>query len=292
GTGGGTGGTGTGGGTGGTGTGGTGTGGPTNMILISDQVGYPRIYKMPIAGGTETLIDTASWDPQTATVNRTQDTVVFAAITYTVQLYQMTITGGGLTAITDGSSDAMWPCFSADGLSILYTDDATGVPQLYVMPVGGGSPTQLTNLANGATMGRFSPNGTKIVFVSGATNDDVFIMNADGSGVTQLTSGAQDENQPCFSPDGTKIVWVKDMGGVAGVNGQLWEMSINGSGPFQLTTTLQDDEEPCYTPDGKGVLFSRASGSGRELYKIPPAGGAATRITNDGATASSPATGW
>jgi TolB protein len=247
---------------------------------------------MPDVGGSETEIDTGFNDPIHAALNFAGTTVAFSCLGFTFDIFSIGLSGGSPVLLSDGLSDALWPCFSPDGTQVLYTGTPDGIPQLYTMNSGGGGVIALTNQVDGAVQGKFNGAGTKIVFVSGSTNDDVFVMDSNGANIQQLTNNAAGESQPAFSPDGAKVVYVRDMGSGGNFNGQLWIMNADGTGQARLTTTLADDQEPSFTADGTAILFTRSTGGGsREIFRIPVGGGTAVALTSDGAVASSPSTG-
>ncbi|OJU62299.1 MAG: hypothetical protein BGO01_07290 [Armatimonadetes bacterium 55-13] len=208
------------------------------------------------------------------------------------QIFVMNANGSGLVQLTNDAWDSDHPCFSPDGSKILYTSSQDGTPQLYTMNVDGTSKTQLTNFIDGAWHGRYSPNGQKVVFTTGSFQDDVGIMNANGSGATLLAaSGTDDENEPTFSADSSKVIFVKTFDSGGDMVGQIMIVSATGGTATRLTTSLLDDREPVASLDGLYILFTRADGVGREVFRMTMAGASQTKITNEGGYTVSPSTG-
>jgi Tol biopolymer transport system component/DNA-binding winged helix-turn-helix (wHTH) protein len=90
--------------------------------------------------------------------------------------------------------------------------------------------------------------------------------------LTPLTGLADRTSQAAFSPDGTHVAFHRDSF-VPGNSG-IWIKQVGGEELVQLTTNV-GDHRPVWSPDGRSVAFSRLSGEGRGIYRVPARGGAA-----------------
>jgi Tol biopolymer transport system component/DNA-binding winged helix-turn-helix (wHTH) protein len=108
---------------------------------------------------------------------------------------------------------AVWPSFSPDGSSIIYSDFATGV--LWRARADASSPRQLTGSGLSVSFPRWSPDG-KIIAFAGHLHDEetnTFIIAAGGSDPQILASGTHGLRDPDWSPDGTGLAVTRPLPG-------------------------------------------------------------------------------
>ena len=129
---------------------------------------------------------------------------------------------------------------------------------------------------------KISPDGSAIAF---CYKGDVWTVPAAGGTATRLTSAPSYEANPVWSPDGSQIAFATDRNG----NMDVYIVDAKGGAPRRLTYNSASEIPEAFTPDGKQVLFSAAiqdpaasalfpSGRMTELYAVPAAGGATTRV--------------
>ena len=141
--------------------------------------------------------------------------------------------------------------------------------------------------------------GDRVVFESHPldveTDGVITTYKTDGSEpYAALTAAGEDCRQPNWSPTGELILYQKF------ANGQwdIWVMNQDGSGKRQVTTGAGDKTDASFSPDGQWIVYSSDQGGldNANLFIIPVAGGAATRLTfadgYDGAPSWSPDGRW
>lgn len=64
--------------------------------------------------------------------------------------------------------------------------------------------------------------------------------------------------------------------------GDIWRANISGGAAQRLTTHAGEESNPAISPDGKSVAFTARYEGPAEVYVMPIAGGAPTRLTFDG----------
>ena len=176
------------------------------------------------------------------------------------------------------------PAQSPDGTRIAFTSRRDLNPEIYVMDAGGGAPRNLTFHEAWDEAPAWSPDGQRIAFVSDRNgeveefgglrlNTDLFVMNADGSGVEQVTSDplSRSAEEPAWSPDGSSIAFRKD--------GGIFVLELSSGEAQELT---DDGWAPSWSPDGRWIAFMRTvEFEESHVWKMPVAGGEATRLTLD-----------
>ncbi|MDE6269885.1 MAG: peptidase S41, partial [Muribaculaceae bacterium] len=129
---------------------------------------------------------------------------------------------------------------------------------------------------------KISPDGSKIAF---CYKGDIWTVPTAGGMATRLTSTPSYEANPVWSPDGRTIAFAGDAHG----NMDVYAVDATGGAPRRLTYNSASEIPETFTPDGVSVLFSAAiqdpaasalfpSGRMTELYAVPAAGGATTRV--------------
>jgi Tol biopolymer transport system component len=165
--------------------------------------------------------------------------------------------GTGLEALTDGTTNAGYPSYSADGQRIVYRvwgKDALG---LRILDLQGRTTqvltTQLDNLPG------WSPDGSKILFTRKVDDEnyDVFTIKPDGTDLRRLTTHRANDGHAVWTADG-RIMWSSGFYGFRDEAalydntfqpyGQIWIMNADGSAKRMLTDSPWEDSMPLYIP--------------------------------------------
>jgi Tol biopolymer transport system component/DNA-binding winged helix-turn-helix (wHTH) protein len=129
---------------------------------------------------------------------------------------------------------------------------------------------------------RFSPDGRRLAFASMRSTDTFRIWTAasDGSGAQQATFGPGfQQGSPWWSPDGRRIAFdafTDDW------HTHIWTMDIDAGTPQPLTTDPGDQNVPYWSRDGRWIYFSADRGTGRDIWRVPAAGGLSHPVTRGG----------
>ncbi len=92
-----------------------------------------------------------------------------------------------------------------------------------------------------------------------------------------LTSYPGDEVDPYFSPDGNQVAFA--WSGAMSDNLDIYVKTPGPGAPLRLTTDPGADRFPAWAPDAKWIYFLRfPDGDRTYLYRVPPTGGAESRI--------------
>jgi len=144
---------------------------------------------------------------------------------------------------------------------------------------------QVANTADEAQWLRYpdlSPDGGTIVF---SYQGDLWKVPSSGGTATLLTTHEAYDGNPVWSRDGKTIAFSSDRHG----NHDVFVMPATGGMATRLTFHSADETPSDFTPDGQAIIFSASrqddarnqqfpSGGLNELYRVPVAGGRATRI--------------
>ena len=131
----------------------------------------------------------------------------------------------------------------------------------------------------------WSPDGTLLAFVAARHDErdstltkDVWVCAPDGSGLRRVTATDLAVAAPRFTPDGAALCF---LGAAAGPEGRhlvarnfgLWQVPLSGGAARRLTDEERFNLVAPYVPTADGVLAIAENRGGRNLLRVPYAGG-------------------
>ena len=177
-----------------------------------------------------------------------------------------------ITSVSDAVD--LWPCFSPDGQTVLFSrsSDQGRTWSLYVVGSGGGAPREFAAvpLPVSGTRPSWSRANDVIAFTgeSAEGTATLWLINADGSVPRRVESAGLSENvyYPSWYPNGKRLVVVDFAGGEGGV---LKVVDIQRKLAVPLTTR---DEVlagmPRVAPDGNTIVFAGQSNRGQSYDQM------------------------
>ncbi len=192
------------------------------------------------------------------------------------EVYLADYDGANQRRVTVNRSLNVFPVWSTDGRSIIYTSYRRGYPDLFVSNIYQGTLEQPTRDQGHNWLSASSPDGTRVAFVSNRTgNPEIFVMNRDGRGVRQLTNHPMIDSTPTWSPTGNQIAFTSDRGG----SPQIYVMSDEGLNLRRLTFESYCDR-PTWSPAPYNeIAYSSRSGPGFDIKILDLATGEPRAVT-------------
>jgi Tol biopolymer transport system component/DNA-binding winged helix-turn-helix (wHTH) protein len=122
---------------------------------------------------------------------------------------------------------------------------------------------------------QYSPDGKHVAFDTTRSGTwSVWLADTDGSNLIQISQTGI-AGYPRWSPDSRKIAF--EMTGPSGHLG-VYTVDISDRVPTKLKTNIRESSHPFWSHDGKWIYFRGYEGVGRQLYRCPAGGGAATLL--------------
>lgn len=192
------------------------------------------------------------------------------------ELYRIDVDGTNPTRLTHDASIVLFPRWSPDGKSILFTSYRQENPDLFVMRADGTGIRPVSARQGLNTTAAWSPNGEVIaVTLSMGGAPDLYLLTPQGRIIRRLTWQEGIDTSPSFSPDGQKIVFVSDYPGYP----QLYVIDIDGTDLRRLTYAGWCDA-PVWSPRGDWIAFAKQEGGNPfNIYLVDPATGLERQLT-------------
>jgi len=189
-----------------------------------------------------------------------------------------------LTQLTAGVQDALKPCYSPDGRSLLFlsqTPDRPGTLDLFLMPAGGGDPLRLTTgAAASGDIPVFTADGSHIAFSrfrsgeDGSRLPDLWIVSRFGGEARVFIGGASGAG---FSGDGEWVAYTKH----TGARSPLWLSRVAALDGHREIAEL--GFVPRWSPGDLWIAYTTSDPQGGlgHLWVVSPATGERRRLTEE-----------
>jgi Tol biopolymer transport system component len=240
---------------------------------------------VPAGGGTVTIVRTGSNPPVQGLppgggndISPDGKRVVFAGFPRegksVVGLWTMPLEGGQPVQLTKPvNAQDRFPCWTADGKSVLFIRDAPSSANIYAVPAEGGEPRLITSDSDKVCWGGIasSPDGKWVAYFA---QDQISKVNAYGDTIKikPLSGGeakivakvnhAGGHEEISWSPDGKRLAY--------NAGYKLWVTSVDGGAtPMEIRTGLTEASAHLHvdwSPDGNKIAFTHVRGGERELW--------------------------
>jgi len=217
--------------------------GGNQIAFISDRGGKPELYVMESDGVNQHKIldnnlmaGSPNWSPDGAHIlftlseNETQEEF---------QICLIHPDGSGFQLLED-AGEGTGPVWTADGKSILFSSNRSGIFQIYSMDPDGNNLVQLTNSETHKTNPKPSPDGSLIAYTEPARTiypARLRIISNNGTSDRILSDLSNSREHPCWSADSQTLFFQSSRFG----NSEIY--SVNVSDRFLTNISRNQDED-------------------------------------------------
>jgi TolB protein len=202
------------------------------------------------------------------------------------EVYVSDYDGANPRRITINRALNVFPNWSPDARSIVYTSYRTGQPDILISNIYAGTMEMPTKGTSQNWLPVFSPDGSKIAFTSNRDgNPELYVMDRDGSDVRRLTNNPEIDTTPTWSPTGNQIAFTSGRSGTP----QIYVIGVDGAGLRRISQESYADR-PTWSPAPLNeIAFSARSGPGFDIKVLNIGTGETRQITFGEGTNESPA---
>ncbi|MDE1883079.1 MAG: Tol-Pal system protein TolB [Rhodospirillales bacterium] len=162
-------------------------------------------------------------------------------------IVKTSLSGGGVTELTDSSSINVTPCYSPDGSQIVFNSDRDGNQQLFVMNADGSGVKRISFGPGQYAEPCWSPQGDLISYTFwGAGGFSIGVMAPDGTGERILSQGFLVECST-FCPNGRVIMFCRQTPTGSGHSSNLVTIGVDGFNE-RLVDTPTYASDPSWGP--------------------------------------------
>jgi eukaryotic-like serine/threonine-protein kinase len=193
-----------------------------------------------------------------------------------------------LTAKNSGRN--AYPFVSADGSFIFYELFRNGGYDIWRMNADGSNSVQITKTPETPeTISSVSPDGKLVIYVVRDKNNAIPAIMQINTETGETTAIIKDDKQypdsARLSPDGKNLLYINTP--VQFENGiipqaSLYTSPFNGKnlGPAKQILKTLDSNQYKWSADGKSIYYTDLSGNNTDIWKLNPADGKTSKITN------------
>jgi len=194
------------------------------------------------------------------------------------EVYISDYDGQNIRKVTDDKSISLFPKWSPDGKSIIYTTYKYRNPDLYLIDVADGRQTPVSIFPGINAPASWSPDGKRLaVSLSKDGNAEIYAMDLNGKNLSRLTNHRSIDTSPAWSPNGMEIAFTSDRSGAP----QVYLMGSDGTNLRRLTYKGSYNDQASWSPDGNRIAYSSLNGGQFNIFVIDLVSGKGQQLTSD-----------
>jgi TolB protein len=202
------------------------------------------------------------------------------------EIWVMDADGANKRRVTNNGSVNLFPAWSPDGQTLLYTSFKGGLSELFLLYRGTRPGKKLIPTRDEKFRGVFVPRDGQIAaVVSRQGNTDIYAVDGNGGNPKRITDNRAIESSPTFSPDGRRMAFVSDRTG----SPQVWIKDLDTGAEQRLTYNGSYNASPAWSPTGEWIAYAAQAGNNFDIYIINPEGTFTTPVVSHGRSDEDPA---
>jgi TolB protein len=185
------------------------------------------------------------------------------------EIWLMNADGSSKRRLTNNGSINLFPSWSPDANTLVYTSFKGGLSELYLVFRSTRPGIKLIQTHDEKFRGVFAPRGGTIAAVIARQgNTDIYTVSSNGKDPKRITDQRSIESSPAWSPDGRKLAFVSDRSG----SPQVWIHDMDSGEEHRLTYSGDYNASPAWSPSGEWIAYAAQAGSDFDIYLITPDG--------------------
>jgi Tol biopolymer transport system component len=175
--------------------------------------------------------------------------------------------------------------WAADGGSIVFSSNRSGIAALWRVPLDGGTSQRMLGVGESATFPAVGSRAGLLAYVNLVSDLNIWRAPVDGNHKAgepvRIVASIRDDRTPHYSDDGKQIAFTSERSG----SPEIWVAEADGSNPRALTSfggpTLFG---PRFSRDGRWILFDMFDpdlDGYRQVFVMPSEGGLPRRLTSE-----------
>ena len=181
------------------------------------------------------------------------------------EIILMDYDGANLHPLTKDKSINLYPRFSPDQRSVMYTSFVNYWPRVFRQELASGKRQVLAAYPGLNSSATFSPNGKYVALsLSKDGNPEIYLLELRIGRLNRLTRNSSADTSPVFFPEGKSLLFVSDRTG----GPQIYRLDLDTLSEKRLTFEGSYNTSPSISSDGRFMVYTSRMGSQNEIRLV------------------------